>query len=96
MMYNLNLTAVMDTVCNDSETIIITSPKQRVVMMSLDDYNALIVDILKTPYSGLGKPEQLRYELTGFWSRRISGEHRLVYRVVEDEVQIISCRFHYQ
>ena len=58
--------------------------------------NALIADILKTPYSGLGKPEQLRYELTGFWSRRISGEHRLVYRVVEDEVQIISCRFHYQ
>lgn len=58
--------------------------------------NTLIHNIMETPYEGLGKPEQLRYELTGFWSRRISSEHRLVYRVVEDEVQIISCRFHYK
>lgn len=58
--------------------------------------NRLVLNILETPYAGLGKPEQLRYELTGFWSRRINAEHRLVYRVIEDEVQIISCRFHYK
>lgn len=57
--------------------------------------NQLILNIMDTPFDGLGKPEQLRYELTGFWSRRINAEHRLVYRVVDDEIQIISCRFHY-
>lgn len=58
--------------------------------------NQLILNILETPYDGIGKPEQLRHELTGHWSRRISAEHRLVYRVIENEVQIISCRFHYK
>jgi toxin YoeB len=57
--------------------------------------NALIRDTMKTPFSGLGKPEPLRYGLSGFWSRRIDKEHRLIYRVVGDELQIISCRYHY-
>lgn len=55
----------------------------------------LIVSILMTPYSGIGKPEPLKYELTGYWSRRINEEHRIVYTVADDRVKIISLRFHY-
>jgi len=47
------------------------------------------------PLSGIGKPEPLKGELQGFWSRRITGEHRLVYRVTENGLQIVQCRFHY-
>jgi toxin YoeB len=56
----------------------------------------LIENILATPYQGIGKPEPLKYELTGCWSRRINQQHRLVYQVTDDEVVIISCRFHYK
>ncbi len=52
--------------------------------------------ILKSPYNGIGKPEPLKHQLAGCWSRRINGEHRLVYRIVEDELQLLSCRYHYQ
>jgi len=55
----------------------------------------LIRDILKNPHKGLGMPEPLKYELKGYWSRRISKEHRLVYRVTNKEVIIISCKYHY-
>jgi toxin YoeB len=55
----------------------------------------LIKDTLRTPFSGLGKPEPLKHELKGLWSRRITDEHRLVYRVTEEEIVIYSCRFHY-
>lgn len=55
----------------------------------------LIKDIQRDPFSGLGKPEALKYELSGLWSRRITNEHRLVYSVTNEEVVIISCRFHY-
>ncbi len=55
----------------------------------------LIKDILRHPFSGLGKPEPLKYELKGYWSRRINDEHRLVYRVTIDAVIIVSCRYHY-
>jgi toxin YoeB len=55
----------------------------------------LIKDIDRSPFSGLGKPEQLKYELSGFWSRRINSEHRLVYSVTDTEIIIISCRYHY-
>jgi toxin YoeB len=57
---------------------------------------ALILDILRQPFSGLGKPEPLRHELQGYWSRRIDQEHRLVYTVDEDMVTIASCRYHYE
>ena len=57
--------------------------------------NALLKDISRHPFSGLGKPEMLKHDLAGFWSRRIDQEHRLVYRVTEDEIQVYSCRFHY-
>lgn len=57
--------------------------------------NELIKEIQRTPYEGKGKPEALKYDLAGWWSRRIDREHRLVYQVRENEIQIISCRYHY-
>jgi len=57
--------------------------------------NELIKDIQRTPYEGKGKPEPLKYDLTGCWSRRIDREHRLVYQVRESEILVISCRYHY-
>jgi len=57
--------------------------------------NRLVNDIMAHPFTGIGKPEALKYELSGCWSRRISHEHRLVYRVAGDTLHIISCRFHY-
>lgn len=58
--------------------------------------NALIKDAMRTPFTGLGKPEPLKAELSGYWSRRIDSEHRLVYGLTETELVIISCRFHYR
>ena len=57
--------------------------------------NGLLKDISRNPYSGIGKPEPLKYKYQGYWSRRIDGEHRLIYRVKEDEILIAKCRFHY-
>lgn len=62
--------------------------------------NGLIENARRTPHSGLGKPEPLKGDLAGWWSRRITGEHRLIYRVAgrrgEDQrIEIIQCRFHY-
>ncbi len=57
--------------------------------------NELIKDIRKTPFEGKGKPEPLKYDLSGFWSRRIDREHRLVYQVEEKKILIYSCRYHY-
>ncbi len=55
----------------------------------------LIDDILRDPYRGLGKPEPLKHDYAGWWSRRISDEHRLVYRVDGNIVHILQCRFNY-
>lgn len=57
--------------------------------------NLLIKDISRTPFEGIGNPEPLKYDFSGYWSRRIDREHRLVYQVEEDNVLIYSCRFHY-
>ena len=61
--------------------------------------NELITDTLRNPFRGIGKPEPLKGDLTGWWSRRITAEHRLVYRVAgrEDaqQIEIASCRYHY-
>ena len=57
--------------------------------------NALIKECSRTPYEGSGKPEPLCYELSGWWSRRISDEHRLVYRIDDDVLIINQCRYHY-
>ncbi len=61
----------------------------------LKKINALIKDIQSNPYSGIGKPEPLKYDLAGLWSRRIDHEHRLVYRVNENELPIYTCLYHY-
>jgi toxin YoeB len=58
--------------------------------------NTLIEDVVRNGNAGIGKPEPLRHGLQGFWSRRITDEHRLVHRIVADEVQIAACRYHYQ
>jgi toxin YoeB len=55
----------------------------------------LITAIAETPFSGVGKPEPLKHELHGKWSRRITREHRLVYEVTDQEIRILSCKFHY-
>jgi toxin YoeB len=58
--------------------------------------NELIRDTQRSPFRGIGKPEPLKGELSGYWSRRISAEHRLVYEVSETTLTIISCRYHYE
>jgi toxin YoeB len=62
--------------------------------------NDLIKDAKRNPFKGLGKPEPLKYALKGWWSRRITGEHRLVYRVAgtgdSQQLEIAQCRYHYQ
>ncbi len=61
----------------------------------LKKINVLIRDIERDPFEGIGKPEPLKFDLAGFWSRRIDSEHRLVYAVREDELHILNCRYHY-
>jgi toxin YoeB len=55
----------------------------------------LIRDTNQNPFKGLGMPEPLKFDYKGFWSRRINEEHRLIYRVTEDEIIIVSCKYHY-
>lgn len=57
--------------------------------------NELIKDITRTPFEGKGKPEPLKFDLSGYWSRRIDREHRLVYQYINEEVLIYSCKYHY-
>lgn len=65
----------------------------------MDTINRLIEDIIRDPFKGLGKPEPLKHDLQGYWSRRITLEDRLVYRVIgngiNQQIQIIQCRYHY-
>ncbi len=56
----------------------------------------LIKDIQRTPFSGIGKPEPLKHELQGYWSRRITDKHRLVYRVENELLIVLSCKYHYE
>ena len=57
--------------------------------------NALIKDIQRTPFEGVGKPEPLKHALSGYWSRRINDEHRIVYKVEDDALLIAQLRYHY-
>ena len=66
----------------------------------LERINRLVEEARRTPFTGLGKPEPLKGEFAGFWSRRINGEHRLIYRVAgqagaDQRIEIASCRYHY-
>jgi toxin YoeB len=56
----------------------------------------LLKDIDRSPFTGLGKPEPLKHDLSGFWSRRINDEHRLIYTVTDEEMIIIGCKYHYE
>jgi len=58
--------------------------------------NTLIKETLRSPHEGIGKPERLKANLAGFWSRRINEEHRLVYTTTDDNLIIIACRYHYE
>ncbi|MDR1017893.1 MAG: Txe/YoeB family addiction module toxin [Lachnospiraceae bacterium] len=57
--------------------------------------NTLLVDIDRNGYDGIGKPEPLKHEFSGYWSRRITDEHRLVYKIENDIIKIIQCKGHY-
>ncbi len=68
---------------------------QKTDKQKLKKINALLKDIAQTPFEGIGKPEPLKHRYSGFWSRRIDSEHRLIYQVKSDEILIAKCRFHY-
>lgn len=55
----------------------------------------LVQEVQRDPFQGIGKPEKLKHDLSGCWSRKINQEHRLVYQVLEDRIRIIACRYHY-
>ena len=57
--------------------------------------NKLIADIQQRPYTGLGKPEPLKFEKSGYWSRRINRELRLIYKIANEKIYIAQCRYHY-
>jgi toxin YoeB len=68
---------------------------QKVDKKIVKKINKLIKEIQRTPFEGSGRPEKLRYDLAGYWSRRIDQEHRLVYQVDNNQILVYSCRFHY-
>jgi len=68
---------------------------QKTDKKTLKRINQLISDIQRSPCEGLGKPEPLKHALSGYWSRRIDGEHRLVYRAENDAVFLVQLRYHY-
>ena len=68
---------------------------QKVDKKVLKKINSLIKEIQRSPFEGIGKPEALKHDLAGFWSRRIDGEHLLVYQFRESQLLIYACRFHY-
>jgi toxin YoeB len=55
----------------------------------------LIIETAKNPFDGIGKPEPLKADLKGFWSRRINDEHRLIYKVTDEQIIIVACKYHY-
>jgi len=57
--------------------------------------NRLIKEIMRTPFQGMGKPEPLKHALSGYWSRRINDEHRIVYKITEEAIHIAQLRYHY-
>lgn len=62
---------------------------------TLKKINALVKEIERIPFEGSGKPEPLKHNLAGWWSRRINLEHRIVYKIDKDTIVILQCRYHY-
>lgn len=75
---------------NEYNNWAVTNPKL------FDRLTKLIKETLRTPFSGIGKPEPLKLDYRGYWSRRIDNEHRLVYKVTDEQIIILSCYKHYQ
>ncbi|MCY4362990.1 MAG: Txe/YoeB family addiction module toxin [Gammaproteobacteria bacterium] len=69
---------------------------QKTDKATLKRINTLIKAIQRDPFSGIGKPETLRHNLTGYWSRRINDEHRIVYKVADNHLYIAQLRYHYE
>jgi toxin YoeB len=69
---------------------------QQTDLKILRKINNLLKEISRTPYEGLGKPEPMKHNLANYWSRRIDQEHRLVYRVEDDTIYVLQCRYHYE
>ena len=69
---------------------------QKTNKATLKRINTLIKAIQRDPFSGIGKPESLRHSLTGYWSRRINDEHRIVYKVADNHLYIAQLRYHYE
>ncbi len=91
------LKAVLDSVINDADTTVITRrDSEDAVVMSLDYYNSLMetVHLLRSPFDGIGKPEPLKENLSGFWSRRIDDTSRLVCAADDAAITVISCHYH--
>ena len=68
---------------------------QKIDKKILKRINQLIKEIQRTPFEGVGKPEPLKFDMSGLWSRRINQEHRLIYQVKEEYIVIVQCRYHY-
>jgi toxin YoeB len=68
---------------------------QKTDKANLKKINALIKEIQRHPFEGTGKPEPLKFELAGYWSRRITSEHRLIYKTSDNQIIVIQCRYHY-
>jgi toxin YoeB len=62
---------------------------------TLKKVNTLINEIKRTPFEGIGKPEPLKHDLAGYWSRRIDSQNRFIYRIHDNQLKILACRFHY-
>lgn len=68
---------------------------QQIDKQMLRKINQLLKEIQRTPFTGIGKPEPLKHQLQGCWSRRIDSEHRLIYEINDNMLKVIGCRFHY-
>lgn len=68
---------------------------QKTDKKTLKRINDLIKDVKRSPFSGIGKPEPLKFTMSGLWSRRINAEHRLVYKIQEETLIVLQCRYHY-
>lgn len=62
---------------------------------TVERINSLLKDVAREPFSGIGKTEALKHNLAGFWSRRITNEHRLVYTIKDNNIYVLQCRYHY-
>ena len=85
----------MRTIIFHSESFDEYSDWASINIRAFERLRRIIAETRRTPFQGIGKPEPLQHELRGHWSRRIDDEHRLVYRVSDEAITIVSCKYHY-